>query len=1099
MTSGTAILKKISAPVLPSTILHRKALLQALGDVLCSPGIDSSSLSPYNLVLLCSPAGYGKTTLLADTVKHMSITCFWYFLDTLDTDRVTFLETLLFSIRYHFPQFGNHIDPLLAQLAESNDNACYYHLITILVESLAADIPKQYVLALCNYHEVNNNESINYFVNYLLNHLPTQCILVIESRALPHIELAQLIAYRKIFGIGISELYFTKQELYDLAQVQGIPPLSNEEAEQLTYSFDGWIAGILLSSRLGYEQRLRSTSPVGNNRGTLAIPTEHQHLFSFVANEVFRNESKTYIFLKEVSVLEQLTAARCDFLLNTSDAIKHLEYAERQGLFVMRSGASQKHTYICHPVLRELLVEDLHNHGIERYYELQRRAAVLLLNEHSYEQALKHALDSQDTALVRQVVLEATPKLLKQGLTEVVRCLLAMLPEQIVDTCPQLLLLHVNMHLMDGEYANVQPLLDKTKALLVQSKQIEERLEDTVIQAEVALAQATLLLYKGDHQYALDLCYQALNLLPADEWLLLIRAHQRLGICLILGVGQTREGIMHLQQALHLCGPRADERQTAVLHHQLANAYDWIGNYAISEHHRRRALTIWEHAGKPRDVINNWTGMGHLRARQGFTEEAEIYFSRALTLSRECPDFRSGKAYALLGLGEMHLNQRHLDQALMRLEEGLALARLLEDRYLMNCLLNALALAYLSAEDIYTALYLIDQTSLRDDEIKSYEGISYHLARGTILLAQYRYEEAQKMLEQTARSAQTAGVQRLELLALLRLTICFLNQNQQMQATNVFHQAVELNKKGDHDYFMHLELHNNPLLQQFMDSQIEQIKDSSASRTPDITSLIKPLVAHIAVGEQHLPRLHVYALGEPIVELDNNPITRWRMARAAELFFFLIEIGRPVRKEQIVVALWPDASDQIDQTFRSTIYYLRKAIGETCVVQHAGLYSLDLKVLYGQYIWYDVELFKALQRDGKVAVDEQDDERASQVFKKMLALYRGDYVQSFYSNWCVSLRDELRQAYMDAHHHLALIAWRQEQWSESLSHWQQMLAIDTCVEVAHYGIIRCYIRQGKRELALRQYQRCSQELREQLMAVPGPSLQKLYQRILNMT
>ncbi len=65
-----------------------------------------------------------------------------------------------------------------------------------------------------------------------------------------------------------------------------------------------------------------------------------------------------------------------------------------------------------------------------------------------------------------------------------------------------------------------------------------------------------------------------------------------------------------------------------------------------------------------------------------------------------------------------------------------------------------------------------------------------------------------------------------------------------------------------------------------------------------------------------------------------------------------------------------------------------------------------------------------------------------------------------------------------------------------MSHWQHILAIDSCQEQAHYGVIRCYMHQGKRGLALKQYQRCVTILQEELSISPGPAIQKLHQRML---
>jgi DNA-binding SARP family transcriptional activator len=115
----------------------------------------------------------------------------------------------------------------------------------------------------------------------------------------------------------------------------------------------------------------------------------------------------------------------------------------------------------------------------------------------------------------------------------------------------------------------------------------------------------------------------------------------------------------------------------------------------------------------------------------------------------------------------------------------------------------------------------------------------------------------------------------------------------------------------------------------------------------------------------------------------------------------------------------------------------------------------------------------------------------------MMELYQGDYVQPFYYDWCSFRRDDLRRIYLEARNLLAHIAWRQEEFDESAVHWQHILAMDNWIEEAHYGLMRYYIRTGKRGLALRQYQRCVETLQQELGAQPGQAIQSLCQRIMN--
>src|SRR2546421_5063924 len=106
-------LSKIVAPVLPLTILHRESLVTRLCENVSAGRFSLEGEEAYHmLILLCAPAGYGKTTLLADFARSTNIPCCWYFLDQNDTDRYTFLSGLLASIRHRFPGFGAALDPL---------------------------------------------------------------------------------------------------------------------------------------------------------------------------------------------------------------------------------------------------------------------------------------------------------------------------------------------------------------------------------------------------------------------------------------------------------------------------------------------------------------------------------------------------------------------------------------------------------------------------------------------------------------------------------------------------------------------------------------------------------------------------------------------------------------------------------------------------------------------------------------------------------------------------------------------------------------------------------------------------------------------------
>ena len=78
--------RQIAPPMLPSTVLHRTTLVATLREVILNDGPYAPSRPVKKLVLLCAPAGYGKTTLLADFAASAPLPCCWYFLEHTDTE-----------------------------------------------------------------------------------------------------------------------------------------------------------------------------------------------------------------------------------------------------------------------------------------------------------------------------------------------------------------------------------------------------------------------------------------------------------------------------------------------------------------------------------------------------------------------------------------------------------------------------------------------------------------------------------------------------------------------------------------------------------------------------------------------------------------------------------------------------------------------------------------------------------------------------------------------------------------------------------------------------------------------------------------------------
>ncbi len=1107
----TYVISKITCPALLPTVLHRSSLVDALSNAVSRTGSTEVGQKPlYKVVLLCASAGYGKTTLLTDFAKHSEHPCSWYFLDHADADEIMFLELLLLSIRQCFPEFGSPLDACLEKAREASADKAIksYRLETFidtLITALSQEISGRFVIMLCNYHEINHNPVIAKLLNRLIQYLPAQCTLVIESRAQPNLDLAPLLARGEIFGMGSAELRFHAEEIQELARLQKGLSMTRDEANQIAQSLAGWVTGILLSTRLG---DLRLPYLIASDDvawGAPAIRTERRFLLAYLAGEVFAREAEAYAFLREASILRSMNAHVCNALLSIQDAEARLIYLEQQGLFVTHLDKGNGTHYICHPILRELLHDELRTLAPERFTDLHMRAVELFRDAQDYEPAIYHALSIPAYNVAANLIESIYERMSIQGYSTILADWIDALPADIISEHPRLLLARANIFLAMGECSQVMDLLDAAEAA---SKVAMD--ETSMLRVEIVIARAATLSQNCDYRKAQEVSWQALDMLPASETALLVEVYLRLGVCGCM-LCDFVAGIKALRQAIQLCGSN-ETRQAARLHNAIANAYDMVGLHTLSEHYRTRALHCWEQLDEVWGKVDSFVGLGWTKRLQGNHAEAERFLKDAIYMAQGSVHYPQGEAYALVNLGETYLDQGLYQQALRALEDGLSLANKVGDDYIANYTLCILATVHLLMGDEQTPIFLLAQVNKQcsvHEQAHTYVLMLCELTRGAVFLYQESYDDAYKCLVKLEPSLHAAGLRREQMQAIIGLANCLHMQKDTQAMVEKVQKAVTMAEKYGYQLLCLVELRRYPELLSAIQSipitaQLYlRLLGNIGMTQNNLVSTISPIQRNaITISSLHTntpPSLRILALGEPEVYLNNVLVKRWRMSQVMEIFFLLLNSGKPLHKEQICAALWPEADNQPDQALRSSIYYLRKILGNSCVISKRSSYALNLDGVFNGQIWYDVQVFRDSYSIAKAALAANDDVAARSAFNDMTLLYRGDYVSSFYSNWCGSPRSELKDAYTDAHHQLALIAWRSRQLDECISHWHHLLTIDPCLEEAHYGLMDCYAQQGKRGMALRQYQRCATILNDELAVQPGPAIQNLYQSLLTNT
>src|SRR5512137_2040563 len=194
------------------------------------------------LLLVTAPAGYGKTTLLADFANDTEFPVCWYTLDEGDRDPGTFLSYLIAALRQKFPQFGERSQPLA-----DHGPASAHAVAAALVADMVDAIPDYFVLVLDDWHLVGEEPPIIELLDQLLRYLPEHAHIIVAGRTLLRGPLVRLAAQGAVAGLGPADLRFTASEVREVLAAKYGLTVSEEQAWRLAEEAEGWITAILLS------------------------------------------------------------------------------------------------------------------------------------------------------------------------------------------------------------------------------------------------------------------------------------------------------------------------------------------------------------------------------------------------------------------------------------------------------------------------------------------------------------------------------------------------------------------------------------------------------------------------------------------------------------------------------------------------------------------------------------------------------------------------------------------------------------------------------------------------------------------------------------
>jgi LuxR family transcriptional regulator, maltose regulon positive regulatory protein len=369
---------KLAIPAERPEHVHRTALVNRL-----------RTARHARLVSIAAPAGYGKSTLLAQWAARDRRPFAWVSVDHRDNDPVVLLTHVAAAV-----DGIEALDPRVFRSLAAGERSIWATALPRLAAALSS-LQAPLVLVLDDIHELHERDCLDALSAVAL-HLPSGSQLVLAGRGEAGVPIAKIRAEGGLLEVGHAQLALSDSEAHALLLGAGLE-VDEADAAELNGRAEGWAAGLylaVLSLRSGPTAPSTAAGFAGDDR--------------FVS-DYFRSEHLSHVspkqmrFLTRSAVLDRMTGPICDAVLERTDSARMLESLEQANLFVVALD-HHREWYRYHHLFRGMLRSELERREPELVSELNRRAAACSIENGMPECAIEYAAAAGDLDTVADLV-----------------------------------------------------------------------------------------------------------------------------------------------------------------------------------------------------------------------------------------------------------------------------------------------------------------------------------------------------------------------------------------------------------------------------------------------------------------------------------------------------------------------------------------------------------------------------------------------------------------------------------------------------------------------------------------------------------------------
>jgi LuxR family maltose regulon positive regulatory protein len=1064
---------KVTSPRYVTPLLRRPRLLNWL-----------NASAEARAVVIAADAGYGKTTLLWQWEREVDFPCYWYKLDRNDRDWTLHISYLVEAISQHYPGFGRRAHSVLRQMGGPGSSRP--GVAAFLLAEMHEKLKSPCTFIIDDWQFVASVTEVRGLWNQILRDAPPTCRFIFASRGKPQLQFARFKTHGGYAELRTDDLRITGPEITELFRDVYRNPLTPDEATELERRTEGWAASLQL-----VEVSMRGRRTPEERRALIDSLTARSDsdLFSFLAEEVLDQQTEeTRNFLLSTSILQQITPEVAERLAGVHDGMRHLLQLEHGGLFTERLDESR---YRYHGLFREFLERRLADERSDaEVMGLHIHAASYFETSSQWPEAIYHYLRAGLQRQAARLIARYGEDVVSEGRLGMVDEWLQQLPAKTIHDNARLSLLHGEARGISGDWAVALEALERGRAFF-------ESKGDQRMQALALIKLGALFSHWGDPSRGAQAAAKALVLVPAEARDLRLRAEGNL----VLTRQWLEEPLEEAQRSLMRVTAEAVqlgfEHYAALGFHNLGQLQLEMGNIDLSVKSLERAAAFWGQASRSPFADNSNLVIALLVS--GRPERADYFAKRGMSATTGWPRIH---AEASTGMARVHM----------------AHGRFLEAREVLQPYITAVTDLGASTEMVLTnyleakvlAGQIDGELTLIVEDVQG-RRLDPRLAPTTLsTLAAVSHQmgrcgdECGMEAWHTAQSWAVRGGAFISADAMLRVGAVLLEHGYSGVEAAVGDAIAEAARTGSlwfHRYWIRnlvpfaarltpcvsgdvwaalVEADPSTWVRQVVTHVLPALDEADRERIlPSIDRhsdpSIVPLLRHSGTSSdlselrsrlvaRHAPRLFIATFGKLLIHRGGwkGPAIEITKKRERLLLSYLVaHVGQSLGREQVLDALWPDASPAAAvNNLNQTVFQLRRQFDPTYRDGLSPQYiasTLDAVGLNPELVKVD---WLELQRrfEGSFVIDPS-------LLRFVLQTLRGQFLQEcVYEDWADHPRQRMHQMVRSAL--LPAVFAREVSPDNRVSLAASLVALDSFDEAAHIGLARALADSGRRFAAV---------------------------------